>query len=295
MMRYKSSLALSLTILLSTGTFNASAQTNSLEAKAAYLLAEESYGKGDMSAAIQYLDEASSKLGKPNAKILYLKIMALKELSAKDKTVSEQLATSITAFEKAPDFASFNEEKVLEVIKLKMELKRQGSLDAEANKALLNYQEKIGWYIGMSTDSMIQLKKAFFDNYFRILSYKNGKLEPNEMVTVMKQDGSISEAVHRKDGKVFMHIYYLYMNLKETEDFGYGKQKLPGLLEQLKNTFGYLPEPVDKPNPGAPNVVTTTYTWASKETKAVLYLNYTTSATGKSSMFHLMLSRPEAQ
>src|SRR6187402_2972017 len=80
------------------------AQTNPLEAKAAYLLAEESYDKGDMRAALQYLDDAISKLGKANAKTLYLKIIVLKEMNTKnpaDTSAGSKLDLAIADFEKA--------------------------------------------------------------------------------------------------------------------------------------------------------------------------------------------------
>ncbi len=102
-----------------------SAQTNSAEAKAAYLLAEEEFAGGKYAASISYLDEAAAKLRGANAKILYLKIMALSELVKTNGDSLQSLNNAISAFEKTPDFASFNEDKQLEVMKLKMKLVRE--------------------------------------------------------------------------------------------------------------------------------------------------------------------------
>lgn len=99
-----------------------SAQNNALQAKAAYMLAEEEFNNGKYADAIKYLDEASAKLGTANAKILYLKIMSYKALSEKDDKQIFKLKEAIAAFEKAPDVSDFNEEKVLEVLKLKMQV-----------------------------------------------------------------------------------------------------------------------------------------------------------------------------
>src|SRR3569623_972368 len=84
------------------------AQTNQEEAKAAYLLAEESYAKGDMKSTVQYLDEAGNKLGSVNAKILYLKIMAKRELANRDQSYFAKLDSTIALFQKLPEASTFN-------------------------------------------------------------------------------------------------------------------------------------------------------------------------------------------
>jgi len=49
-----------------------SAQSNSLKAKAAHILAEEAFAVMDFSSAIYYLDERKIKIRSPNSKIIYL-------------------------------------------------------------------------------------------------------------------------------------------------------------------------------------------------------------------------------
>lgn len=99
------------------------AQKSETEAKAAYLLAEEFYGKGDYKAALDYLQQVKLNLGGSNCKILYLEIMATRELYTKDPGLADKLLPLITEFEKSSDYANFNEEKILEVSKLKLLMK----------------------------------------------------------------------------------------------------------------------------------------------------------------------------
>jgi tetratricopeptide (TPR) repeat protein len=98
-------------------------QVNPAEAKAAYLLAEEQFAVGNYKAALEFLQTASDRLGGANSKILYLQIQAENELSKGEPKYLDSLTESIKAFEKAPDHAQFNEEKVMEVVKLKLLLK----------------------------------------------------------------------------------------------------------------------------------------------------------------------------
>lgn len=99
------------------------AQTNANEAKAAYLLAEESYGKGDYKTTLEFLRQAREALGGTNCKVLYLQIMATRELYAMDTSLNSKLHPLIVAFEKSADYADFNEEKSLEITKLKLLIK----------------------------------------------------------------------------------------------------------------------------------------------------------------------------
>lgn len=101
------------------------AQSNAAEAKAAYLLAEESYGKGDYKSALEFLQQAREALGGNNCKVLYLQIMATRELYAKDTSLNSKLLPLIFAFEKSADYADFNEEKSLEITKLKLLVKKE--------------------------------------------------------------------------------------------------------------------------------------------------------------------------
>jgi hypothetical protein len=79
---------------------NGYAQNKGAEAKAAYLLAEEQFNAAKYETCISYLDDAVKSLGAANSKILYLKIMAQRELAKKDTNYVSKLITTIDAFEK---------------------------------------------------------------------------------------------------------------------------------------------------------------------------------------------------
>lgn len=132
---------LALGIILSLQTAPAFAQDAQAEAKAAYLLAEESFGKGDYKTTLEFLKQAREALGAPNCKMLYLEIMTTRELYAKDSTLNSRLMALITEFEKSPDYATFNEEKSLEITKLKLLAKKE--IKAAADKAALDAITKV--------------------------------------------------------------------------------------------------------------------------------------------------------
>lgn len=115
-------------------TTNVSAQNNSTDAKAAYLLAEECYGKGDYKCALDFLQQVKTNLGSTNCKILYLQIMATKELYAKDLHIADKVMPLISEFEKSPDYPDFNEEKTLEISKIKLMIRADQKAMAERAK-----------------------------------------------------------------------------------------------------------------------------------------------------------------
>jgi hypothetical protein len=157
--------AFSLMLFFATSAFS---QTNQTEAKAAYLLAEESYGKGDYKTALDFLKQVKTIMGKSNCKILYLEIMATRELYAKDSSNAEKLLPLITEFEKSSDYADFNEEKTLEIVKLKLLLK--GEQKAARDKLMgieIAKQNRI--------DSMMKARSQYNIDVFNQIVNKEGK------------------------------------------------------------------------------------------------------------------------
>ncbi|SJZ62897.1 hypothetical protein [Sediminibacterium ginsengisoli] len=146
---------------------SAKAQVNANEAKAAYLLAEECYGKADYKCALEYLQQVRTSLGTTNCKILYLQIMATRELHAKDPNVADKVLPLIDEFEKSADYASFNEEKSLEITKMKLALKkeqkalkektdRENAANAAAEKAFSEEFTRFG-PLGITLDQLNEL------------------------------------------------------------------------------------------------------------------------------------------
>ena len=171
----KQLLFVSLSFLLISTTALGQNNMQMAEAKAAYLLAEEDFNAGKYESAISYLTQATDKLGGANAKILYLKIMAEKAMVGKDASYFPKLKESIAAFEKAPDAASFNEEKYLEVVKLKLQLSQKTAEDfaEEAEGDMTDIYKRYsveGFYLGAKLEEMQKARPDFFAKARKTLS-----------------------------------------------------------------------------------------------------------------------------
>ncbi len=281
-MKFRSVILVSLLVVFTGMNRVSYAQTNSLEAKAAYLLAEESYGKGNMRAALDYLNEAAAKLGTANAKILYLKIMALKEISLKSPAFEKQLDSAITAFERAPDIDGFNEEKTLEIIKIKLERKQQKNMGDQLEQALLAYQANSGWVIGMRADSLQKLRPdLFIDQPGKYYVYKMAVNQSMSLLYHYQNPNlqNLSEIVTIKDGRISNHMRYHYNYPdSETANFSKSAQAQVKILEDLKNTFGYVPAPEIKTTEYDRSIggtlINYTYIWPGKTVKMALTISH---------------------
>jgi tetratricopeptide (TPR) repeat protein len=208
-------------------------QTSPAEAKAAYLLAEEEFGAGKYTTAIAYLDQAVTKLGNANAKILYLKIMALAELSRQDEENIEPLKKAIAAFEKTPDFGAFNEDKQLEVMKLKLKLLSDGSLGKSISPLEESVYSKLGisgWQVGAKLEEM---KAAHPDYFSRATRTPMG--DTAEWYSLVSEQNF---AVFVKQGIVATISKALSAN--ETDDASFSRGYAQ--FNELKNYFGGSPE-----------------------------------------------------
>jgi hypothetical protein len=110
---------------IATETKPAISTADANEAKAAYMLAEESYVKKDYRTALDYLQQVKTLLGTTNCKVLYLQIFVTRELNVRNPRASEVLLPLITEFEEAPDYKDFNEDKILAITKFKLMLKME--------------------------------------------------------------------------------------------------------------------------------------------------------------------------
>ena len=276
------------------------AQANALELKAAYQLAEENYQKGELQTALQFIDEVVSKPENAGARILYLKIAILKKMSDKaprDTSIGARLDAAILAFEKAPDHATFDEERSMDVIKLKLRRKQQASLTDRLAGYLEAYQQKIGWIVGMRADSLEMLRKDLFvsqpDKYY----FKRLKIGENDFVYYYRdeKETDISDFILIKNGVVTSHSHYYYYNLTETTGFDKSKQAQAAVLQEVKNLFGYLPDPVvttgnyDKSIGGTYTL--SNYAWQSEGLHAGLVISHSSLNSGNNSVCMLTLSR----
>ncbi len=231
-------------IILCLSILNTSAQISSPEAKAAYLLAEESFEKGEMKTVLQYLEEATARLGASNAKILYMQIMAQRELANTDPTYLEKLDSTIRQFENAPDAKNFNEEKVLEVLKLKLKLKMELEKKQAEEKIEIKITEFLktygnpDWELGTSfPEFKSKFPKLFVDIFKKALlpaATSIGDIYP--FLGVTKGLKSVTVNNNRITGyseSLFQHT--------GSESIVKGKIAFSDLLQQYRSHFELMP------------------------------------------------------
>ncbi len=242
------------------------AQSSAAEAKAAYLLAEEEFSAGKYAASLSYLEQAATKLGGANAKILYLKILALQVLAEDDETSLEGLKIAIGDFVKSPDYASFNEEKQLEVMKIKLRLERENASGKPVNPLAASCYIKFGlagWQLGAKLEDMKAAHPEFF--------LKAVKTAPNDTLAFYQSSGAQNTMVLVSNGVVTGITKVLLSNVKDDASFSQGRNN----LLDVKNYLGG--NPVESPpyrNDSPPSkwaTISTTatgYTWTDKRVTA---------------------------
>lgn len=260
----------SLALLIVAITVNA--QSAAQEAKAAYLLAEEEFGAGKYTSALFYLEEAATKLGNANAKILYLKVMALQVLSQDDEENIPKLKKAIEAFEKAPDFASFNEEKQLEVMKLKLKLAKAGTLGKTLNPLEASVYSRVGitgWQAGVKLEDMKDAHQEYFA--------KAKKTVLSDTLTLYQLESDQFFTVFVNKGIVQSVTKYILASTKDDASYSIGA----ATLNELKNYLGGTPEDTVTKNASAPSklpsysMTTRTLTWKNKDIQVNLVLTTT--------------------
>lgn len=150
------------------------AQMNETEAKASYMLAEENYGKGNYPVALTFLKNAKANLGGANCKILYLQIQIESELAKTKKNYRDSLLNTIIAFQTSPDIKDFNEDKVLEVVKMKLEIAQKAAEEAsllaeqklaeeaKSDKTFKDWRFTIGLNLGLTLQEAEKMYPAWF-------------------------------------------------------------------------------------------------------------------------------------
>lgn len=175
------------------------AQMNETEAKASYMLAEENYGKANYPIALTFLKNAKANLGGANCKILYLQIQIESELAKTKKNYRDSLLKTIAAFQTSPDIKDFNEDKVLEVVKMKLEIAQKAAEEAallaeqkmaeeaKSEKTFKDWRFTAGLNIGLTVKEAEKMYPAFFRRTKTEVSQDYPGLE---MITSKPVDGS---------------------------------------------------------------------------------------------------------
>lgn len=244
------------------------AQNNAMEAKAAYLLAEEEFSAGKYDAAINYLDLAVVKLGSTNAKISYLKVVILQMQAKKDDNFLPRLREAIDAFETASDYPTFNEEKKLEIIKLKLKLARPdvSLVQEEDMTAIYQKYQPDGWFLGLTIEEAKTRKPDYFAKAKMSMS-KDGSVISYDL-TYGELDYKTTRLEFEK-GKLTYILIVLY-NSDETKIFS----KLNSLKSTCMSWFSGTPvESKTENSDKTSKYISTFYTWKDGKVVATLSFN----------------------
>lgn len=232
------------------------AQTTNSEVKAAYLLAEEAFASNDYKNALEYLEQCKAKMGRPNSKVLYLQILTEMELAKNEPAYYDKALSSIGAFEKAPDIEKFNEEKTLEVMKLKIRAKELKSNAAEEAIKTKEYKERaaitfqkwtwLDWPMHVKLKDLKALKKD--ENIF---THSSKGRDPKSGIEVLytpflTRENSL-QCIYIKDELVIGYRAILAFGGTSYKSSSYASEPiLKALYDQtadsLSRVFGFLPE-----------------------------------------------------
>ncbi len=254
------------------------AQTNETEAKAAYLLAEESYSKGDQKSALRYIESAKKSLGGANSKLIYLQIQIEQELVKNKKISTDSLLALINRFENLPDYKSFNEDKVLEVAKIKLALKNEledakekvvAEKGAVENTFVL-FEKKYGeWKVGSTLEDLKRERPAFAAAFARKSFKKDSCHVGADGVTRIDFGGYYLN--FEKTGELrsafCTRLLFRFFGLEAQAQ---GKAPVKAAVESALKDLGYLPKPNIIENNDS---YSETYTMESGKKKIVLKIS----------------------
>lgn len=224
-------------------------QVNETEAKAAYMLAEENYGKANYPVALTFLKNAKLKLGGANCKILYLQIQIESELAKTQRNYRDSLWQTIAAFQTSPDIKDFNEDKVLEVVKMKLEMEQKGIEERDQKEKRmtdsLNKEKLFGdfsftadWEIGQTLEDAGKKHPDFFR---RTSSEKSG-LFPGLKLISSKDVTNLSVYVNDNKKIVGFRSNMDYPKLiSKYQDYASAKDLKMKMVDAYTQLFGFSP------------------------------------------------------
>lgn len=215
------------------------AQNKQNEAIAAYQLAEENFEKGNYQTALDFLESAKKNFGKANSKMLYLQVYIENELYKNEQLSYNDILKTIASFEKAPDIKTFNNDKKLEISKLKLTL---ANIEKERAKILKEKEEKEkkvddyayeGWPFNISFKELQEKNKDSLVFAKRMRSAKNKDLNYDFLYS-----GSLTQSNYLEHYFKTPHYYYsrpekmVYgILVRNDKIIGYRRAVLPSLSE----------------------------------------------------------------
>lgn len=229
------------------------AQMNETEAKASYMLAEENYGKGNYPVALTFLKNAKASLGGANCKILYLQIQIESELAKTKKNYRDSLLKTITAFQASPDIKDFNEDKVLEVVKMKLEIAQKAAEEAallaeqklaeeaKSEKTFKDWRFTAGLNVGLTVKEAEKMYPAFFRRTKTEISQDYPGLEMITSKPVSGTNYTTTASIFIKNNKIVGNRLLLEYEEGDSKKNNYETFKKSMLDERDRNNklFGF--------------------------------------------------------
>ncbi|HEY1018221.1 MAG TPA: hypothetical protein VGE25_04450 [Sediminibacterium sp.] len=229
------------------------AQMNETEAKASYMLAEENYGKGNYPVALTFLKNAKANLGGANCKILYLQIQIESELAKTKKNYRDSLLKTITAFQNSPDIKDFNEDKVLEVVKMKLEIAQKAAEEAallaeqklaeeaKSDKTFKDWRFTIGLTVGLTVQEAEKMYPAWFRRTKTEISQDYPGLEMITSKPVSGTNYTTTASIFVKNNKIVGNRLLLEYEEGDSKKNNYETFKKSMLDERDRNNklFGF--------------------------------------------------------
>lgn len=229
------------------------AQMNETEAKASYMLAEENYGKGNYPVALTFLKNAKANLGGANCKILYLQIQIESELAKTRKNYRDSLLKTITAFQNSPDIKDFNEDKVLEVVKMKLEIAQKAAEEAallaeqklaeeaKNDKTFKDWRFTIGLNLGLTLQEAEKKYPAWFRRTKTEISQDYPGLEMITSKPVSGTNYTTTASIFVKNNKIVGNRLLLEYEEGDSKKNNYETFKKSMLDERDRNNklFGF--------------------------------------------------------
>lgn len=229
------------------------AQMNETEAKASYMLAEENYGKGNYPVALSFLKNAKASLGGANCKILYLQIQIESELAKTKKNYRDSLLKTITAFQTSPDIKDFNEDKVLEVVKMKLEIAQKAAEEAallaeqklaeeaKSEKTFKDWRFTAGLNVGLTVKEAEKMYPAFFRRTKTEISQDYPGLEMITSKPVSGTNYTTTASIFIKNNKIVGNRLLLEYEEGDSKKNNYETFKKSMLDERDRNNklFGF--------------------------------------------------------
>ena len=134
-----------------------------------------------MTTALQFIEKAKTNLGGGNCKIYYLEILIRNDIFKSNKEQYNELQKAIVAFQTSRNFDTFNSEKILEVLQLKLLISKEHEKHKYSDSNQLEKEKDLdekfshigfeGWLLNVRFDELKVMKSTHPFFMSKISSY----------------------------------------------------------------------------------------------------------------------------